>query len=68
MEEVRYSHPAIKLCVECSGVGSNHVFDSEDPFQRGDTHIETCQTCRGSGRVIVSKKTIVTIVPFSETM
>ncbi|MBR3565321.1 MAG: hypothetical protein IKN91_03200 [Paludibacteraceae bacterium] len=56
--EFNYKQPA--LCKDCKGAG--FVYDGES-----DTAIvKECPTCKGSGKVWITKQGTVTITPYTE--
>lgn len=59
----RYIHPTIELCTKCQGEGIIAVYPAWDMLNQHGEAAE-CPTCEGSGRVLVSKKIEVTVVPF----
>ncbi|MGL4518431.1 MAG: hypothetical protein ACRCUJ_01665 [Phocaeicola sp.] len=56
----RYKHPRIALCRECKGQGFTTYLDQ----MKDEVIKERCETCAGTGRVIVSGVIEVTVVPF----
>jgi len=64
MEYYRYMQPTIELCKTCNGDGLKYVFHEFDLLQQEPIGVTGCPTCEGSGRVIVSKKTVITVEPF----
>jgi len=63
MEHKRYMHPTIELCKICEGTGVNHKFHEHDLLNQHPETIQ-CETCEGSGRVLVSKITVITVESF----
>lgn len=60
----RYTqHPTIELCRRCSGSGTHYTYDNDDILNQKPIP-EQCPTCNGTGRVIVSKTTTITVKPF----
>lgn len=64
MEKTTYQHPVIELCRDCKGEGIKHVFPPWDKLNQTEPEVIPCPLCEGNGRVIVSKKTVITIKPF----
>jgi DnaJ-class molecular chaperone len=63
MTHKRYMHPTIELCRDCEGTGIMYVYDKYDMLHQEPIAI-TCTTCESSGRVLVSKITVITVEPF----
>lgn len=59
----RYQHATIELCHDCKGEGLRAFYEPYDILQM-NPEIKTCPTCEGSGRVVVSKKIEITVIPF----
>ena len=63
MNHKRYMHPTIKLGKICEGTGVDYKYPENDVLRQYPEAIE-CGTCEGSGRVLVSKITVITVSPF----
>lgn len=64
MIKKKYVHPHIELCTQCEGSGTISVY-KEDDILRLTPEPAVCGTCMGTGRVIISSATTITITPFS---
>ena len=62
-EHKKHMHPTIEVCKTCNGTGVDYKYHEHDILLQEPTEV-TCATCEGSGRVVVSKITITTIVAF----
>lgn len=60
----RYMQPTIELCTKCKGEGVTWEYPDWDKLGHTEATPRTCTTCEGSGRVVVSKKIEVTVIPF----
>ncbi|HEY5508431.1 MAG TPA: hypothetical protein VIK29_07165 [Paludibacter sp.] len=65
MEYKRYQHPTIELCKDCEGTGTMYEYHEHDILRQEPIPV-TCTTCEGSGRVLVSKITVITVKPFKQ--
>lgn len=65
METKRYK-TTTEICRDCEGFGIVHVYDSKDRQRNCDPEITNCKTCKGDGRVIVSRVTTINLIPISE--
>lgn len=65
MEIKRYK-TTTEICRDCEGIGTVHAFDKNDFLRTRDPVITQCKTCKGDGRVVVSRETTINIVPISE--
>lgn len=63
METTRHVHPTIELCRNCDGEGTKPFYHEYDLLQM-NPEIKECPTCEGSGRVVVSKITVIKVMPF----
>ena len=63
MTHTRHIHPKIEICRICTGTGTDYEYHKHDRLNQHPKAI-TCKTCEGSGRVLVSKKTEITVEPF----
>jgi len=57
-------HPTIELCKTCGGDGFKHIYREFDVLKQESIKTTDCPTCLGSGRVVVSKITVITVEPF----
>ncbi len=65
MLHVRGKQPEIELCKDCNGIGYRFVNGEYDWYSRAhETIKENCPTCSGTGRVVVTKKTLVSVLPY----
>lgn len=65
MRKKRFVQPHICLCRKCEGSGTMSVYKEHD-ILRLEPAAATCDVCNGTGRVIISSETIITITPFSD--
>lgn len=62
-EYKKHMHATIEICKICKGTGKDYEYHEHDVLLREPTEV-TCTTCEGSGRVVVSKITAITVEPF----
>ena len=62
MKKSSYSTTTLAVCTDCNGEG-NIVIKGEHlgHGRYAEDTTESCETCEGSGMVLVEKKTVVTI-------
>lgn len=65
MKKIKYIHPRVCLCRNCSGTGKVTVYTDYDILKmRPET--ATCKVCNGSGRVTISGQVVTNIIPYIE--
>ena len=60
----RHVHPQIAVCRQCDGKGYTEEFPKEDIFHQLEPQCKKCKLCEGSGRVVVSSETVITIAAY----
>lgn len=63
----RYQHGTVELCRKCQGHGIIYKYPEWDKLGHTEATPYTCDTCQGSGRVVVSRVTKIEVVPFLPT-
>ena len=63
MEQTTHYHEKICLCKKCKGAGEITFFAEKD-YQERYPLKKKCPQCNGTGRVVVSGKRVLNVVPY----
>lgn len=63
MEQTTYYHEKICLCKKCKGTGEEFLYAKTDYRKEYPLKCK-CPQCNGTGRVVVSGKRVLNVVPY----